>query len=61
MKGFSRTTVYNMRAFAAAWNDPEPILQTLSGELGGSHNVALRNKLDEHELRRWQASRALSL
>jgi predicted nuclease of restriction endonuclease-like (RecB) superfamily len=59
MKGFSRTNVYNMRAFAAAWNGPEPIVQTPSGQLSWSHNVALLNKLDDHELRRWYASRAV--
>ena len=52
MKGFSRTNVYNMRAFAAAWNGAEPIVQTPSGQLSWSHNVALLNKLDDHELRR---------
>jgi hypothetical protein len=40
MKGFSRTNVYNMRAFAAAWNGPEPIVETPSGQLSWSHNVA---------------------
>ncbi|MBG0741102.1 DUF1016 family protein [Paeniglutamicibacter antarcticus] len=59
MKGFSRTNVYNMRAFAAAWNGPEPIVQTPSGQLSWSHNVALLNKLDDHELRRWYAFRAV--
>ena len=59
MKGFSRTNVYNMRAFAAAWNGPEPIVQTPSGQLSWSHNVALLNKLDDHELRQWYASRAV--
>ncbi len=50
MKGFSRTNLYNMRTFAAAWNGPEPIVQTPSGQLSWSHNVALLNKLDDHEL-----------
>lgn len=59
MKGFSRTNLYNMRAFAAAWNGTEPIVQTPSGQLSWSHNVALLNKLDDHELRRWYASRAV--
>lgn len=59
MKGFSRTNVYNMRAFAAAWNGEEPIVQTPSGQLSWSHNVVLLNKLDDHELRRWYASRAV--
>lgn len=59
MKGFSRTNVYNMRAFAAAWNGEEPIVQTPSGQLSWSHNVALLNKLDDHDLRRWYATRAV--
>lgn len=59
MKGFSRTNVYNMRAFAAAWNGEESIVQSPSGQLSWSHNVALLNKLDDHELRRWYAARAV--
>ncbi|MCZ2404458.1 DUF1016 family protein [Paenarthrobacter sp. Z7-10] len=59
MKGFSRTNVYNMRAFAAAWKGPESIVQTPSGQLSWSHNVALLNKLDDDELRRWYALRAV--
>ncbi|GAA4368684.1 PDDEXK nuclease domain-containing protein [Paeniglutamicibacter cryotolerans] len=59
MKGFSRTNVYNMRAFATAWSGEEPIVQTPSGQLSWSHNVALLNKLDNQELRRWYASRAV--
>ncbi|MET3948750.1 putative nuclease of restriction endonuclease-like (RecB) superfamily [Arthrobacter sp. UYCu512] len=58
MKGFSRSNLYNMRAFAAAWNGPEPIVRTPSGQLSWSHNVALLSKLDDHELRSWYASRA---
>lgn len=59
MKGFSRTNVYNMRAFAAAWSGAEPIVQTPFGQLSWSHNVALLNKLDDQEIRRWYASRAV--
>ncbi|RAX48237.1 DUF1016 domain-containing protein [Arthrobacter sp. AQ5-05] len=59
MKGFSRTNVYNMRAFAAAWSGGEPIVQTPSGQLSWSHNVALLNKLNDQELRRWYATRAV--
>lgn len=59
MKGFSRTNLYNMRAFAAAWYGPEPIVQTPSGQLSWSHNVALLNKLPEHGLQRWYASKAV--
>lgn len=59
MKGFSRTNVYNMRAFAAAWTGPEPIVQTPSGQLSWSHNVTLLNKVSDHDLRRWYASKAV--
>lgn len=59
MQGFSQTNTYNMRAFAAAWSSEEPIVRTPSGQLSWSHNVALLNKLDAHELRRWYASRAV--
>ncbi|MFK0009175.1 DUF1016 N-terminal domain-containing protein [Paenarthrobacter sp. NPDC090520] len=59
MRGFSRTNVYNMRAFAAAWTGPEPIVQTPSGQLSWSHNVTLLNKVRNHDLRRWYASKAV--
>ena len=59
MKGFSRTNLYNMRAFAEAWSGPEPIVQTPSGQLSWSHNVALLSKLNDHQLRRWYAARAV--
>lgn len=59
MKGFSRTNLYNMRAFAAAWSDDDSIVQTPSGQLSWSHNVALLHKLDEQALRQWYARRAV--
>lgn len=59
MKGFSRANLYNMRAFAQAWSGPEPIVQTPSGQLSWSHNVALLNKLDDHGLRVGYASKAV--
>ena len=40
MKGFSRTNPYNMRAFAAAWDGPEPIVQTPSGRISWSHSCS---------------------
>ncbi|WP_353611466.1 DUF1016 N-terminal domain-containing protein [Arthrobacter sp. Leaf137] len=48
-----------MRAYAAAWDGPEPIVQTPSGQLSWSHNVALLNKLTEDKLRRCYASKAV--
>jgi len=59
MKGFSRTNVYNMRAFAAASSGLEPIVQTPFGQISWSHNVALLTKLDDPELRRWYAAKAV--
>ena len=59
VKGFSRTNVYSMRAFAAAWDGPEPIVQTLSGQISWSHNVVLLNKVDNQELRHWYAAKTV--
>lgn len=58
MKGFSRTNLYNMRAFAAAWDGTESIVQTPSGQLSWSHNVTLLNKVGDHDVRSWYAARA---
>uniref|UniRef100_UPI00389AE2FB PDDEXK nuclease domain-containing protein n=1 Tax=Pigmentiphaga litoralis TaxID=516702 RepID=UPI00389AE2FB len=59
MKGFSRTNLYAMRAFAAAWDGNEPIVQTPSGQISWSHNVTLLNKLDDQQLRRWYAAKSV--
>lgn len=40
-----------MRAYALAWDGPTPIVQPLSAQLSWSHNIALLDKLDTHELR----------
>ncbi|WP_276606354.1 PDDEXK nuclease domain-containing protein [Arthrobacter sp. CAU 1506] len=44
---------------AAAWTGPEPIVQTPSGQLSWNHNVTLLNKINDHKLRRWYASKAV--
>ena len=44
MRGFSRSNLMSMRAFAAAWPDFESV-QTAFGQLPWSHHVALLNKL----------------
>lgn len=59
MKGFSRTNLYNMRAFDEAWSDEESIVQSATGQLGWTHNVALLNKISDRELRQWYARRAV--
>jgi predicted nuclease of restriction endonuclease-like (RecB) superfamily len=59
MKGFNRRNLFYMRAFALAWDGPEPIVQTPSAQLSWSHNVALLEKLDTPGLRTWYAARAV--
>lgn len=59
MKGFSRTNLYNMRTFAEAWGDEESIVQSVTGQLGWTHDVALLNKISDRELRQWYARRAV--
>lgn len=44
MKGFSRSNLFYMRAFAAAW--PEPIVQQPVGQLPWGHITVLLDKLD---------------
>lgn len=44
MKGFSRTNLLYMRAFAEAWPDPQ-ILQQAVGQLPWGHNLVLLAKL----------------
>ncbi|WP_333615182.1 PDDEXK nuclease domain-containing protein [Glutamicibacter sp.] len=59
MKGFSRTNLYNMRDFAEAWGDDESIVQSITGQLSWTHNVALLNKITDRALRQWYAQRAV--
>jgi predicted nuclease of restriction endonuclease-like (RecB) superfamily len=58
MRGFSRTNLYSMRAFAGAWS-LEAIVQTLSGRLTWSHVTLLLNTLSEHATRQWYAAQAI--
>ena len=44
MKGFSRSNLLYMRAFAEAWYD-EQIVQQLVGQLTWGHNLVLITKL----------------
>ena len=46
MKGFSSRNLWNMRIFYIEYNDNEK-LQTLSREIGWSHNVAIFQKCKE--------------
>lgn len=59
MKGFNRRNLFYMRAFALAWDGPDPIVQTPSAQLSWSHNIALLDKLEDHELRQWYATQAV--
>lgn len=57
-KGYSPRNLRYMRAFAAAWPDPE-ILQRSVAHLPWRHQVALLEKLDDSESREWYAARAI--
>ena len=50
MKGFSRSNLMYMRAFAEAWTDFE-IVQQAVGQLPWGHNVLLINRIKEQEAR----------
>lgn len=54
MKGFSRSNLLYMRAFAQAFPD-EAIVQAVLGQITWYHNVALLEKLKSNEERLWYA------
>lgn len=58
MKGFSRTNLMYMRAFAGSWQD-EAIVQQVAGQLPWGHNMVLLDKLSEQEARIWYAQKAI--
>jgi len=58
MKGFSRTNLLYMRAFAEAWPGPA-IVQQAVGQLPWGHNLVLLTKLKTAELRLAYAQRAI--
>jgi len=58
MKGFSRTNLLYMRAFAEAWPD-EAIVQQLAGQLPWFHNCILLDKVKDEEERRWYIQAAI--
>lgn len=57
MQGFSRSNLFSMRAFAAAWNERSGIVQQPVGQLPWGHIVQLLEKLDDQELREWYAGK----
>ena len=58
MKGFSRTNLLYMRAFAAAWPD-QAIVQQAVGQLPWGHNLVLISKLKSAEERLAYAQKTL--
>lgn len=58
MRGFSRTNLMYMRAFAEAWSSIE-IVQQAVGQLPWGHNLVLLTKLKDKDLRLLYASRAI--
>ena len=58
MKGFSRSNLMYMRAFAQAWPD-FPIVQAVLGQLPWYHQIALVEKLKTSPEREWYAKAAI--
>ena len=52
MKGFSRTNLMYMRAFAEAWPDEEFVHQA-GGQIPWKHNCVLIDKVKDIEARQW--------
>lgn len=59
MKGFSRSNLKYMRAFAEAWPDKSSIGQQPVGQLPWGHNLVLLTKLKTPEARLAHAARAV--
>ena len=58
MKGFSPRNLKYMRAFSEAWPEAE-FVQGVLAQLPWYHQVALLDKLDTSESRRWYAAKAI--
>jgi predicted nuclease of restriction endonuclease-like (RecB) superfamily len=58
MRGFSPRNLKYMRAFAAAWPD-RAFVQALLAQLTWYHNLALLERLDDSDLRRWYAQKTI--
>jgi predicted nuclease of restriction endonuclease-like (RecB) superfamily len=58
MKGFSPRNLKYMRAFAEAWPDSE-FVQGVLAQLPWYHQLALLDKLQDAESRRWYAAKAI--
>ncbi|WP_461164611.1 PDDEXK nuclease domain-containing protein [Arthrobacter sp. R4-81] len=57
MKGLSRSNLFYMRGFAAAW--PDSIVQQAVGQLPWGHITVLLDKLDRPDDRAWYATAAV--
>ncbi len=60
MKGFSRTNLLYMRAFAEAWVD-EQIVQQVVGQIPWGHNLRLLDKATDYKERLWYARQAMPM
>ncbi len=58
MKGFSRSNLFYMRAFAGAWQGEESVVQQAVGQLPWGHIVLLLDKLDDQSSRNRYAEAA---
>nr|WP_145549611.1 PDDEXK nuclease domain-containing protein [Variovorax boronicumulans] len=58
MKGFSPRNLKYMRAFAEAWPD-DLFVQEVLAQLPWYHQLALLDKLDDADSRRWYAAKAI--
>lgn len=58
MKGFSRSNLLSMRAFAEAWPDQQ-IVQQLVGQIPWGHNVRLLDKVKDPEERLWYVQQTI--
>ncbi|MGA1836584.1 PDDEXK nuclease domain-containing protein [Herbiconiux sp. 11R-BC] len=59
MRGFSRSNLKYMRAFAQAWPESEPIGQQAAGQLPWGHIMVLLDRLDDRVARDWYAQRSV--
>ncbi|MEY2848382.1 MAG: hypothetical protein RI885_1047 [Actinomycetota bacterium] len=53
IKGFSRSNLMYMRAFAEAWPSPDAIVQQPVGQLPWGHITTLLDKFDNESARDW--------
>ncbi len=58
MKGFSRTNLLYMRAFAEAYPD-EPIVQQVAGQIPWFHNCTLLDKVKDPQERLWYIQKTI--